>query len=110
MIRAITEYLKSHRGLRSLKLIVLLVIFFISLFVSSMMRSTFIKAYKEQAISDKRSNITRQLDVLSRHIIANNYKDVDSRSIVEDEIIELSELTLGRILVIDEAHSVIIDS
>jgi len=110
LIRAITEYLKSHRGLRSLKLIVLLVIFFISLFVSSMMRSTFIKAYKEQAISDKRSNITRQLDVLSRHIIANNYKDVDSRSIVEDEIIELSELTLGRILVIDEAHSVIIDS
>lgn len=110
MIRAITEYLKLHRGLRSLRLIVLAVIFIITLFVSSIMRSTFVKVYKEQALSGKQSDITRQLDVLSRHLISNKYRDNASQSIVEDEIIELSELTLGRILVIDATHSVVIDS
>lgn len=110
MIKAITEYLKSHRGFRSLKLIVLLVIIFITLFVSGMTKSAFVKAYKEQALSTKKSNITRQLDVLRRHLIANNYRSESSTDLVDDEILELSELTLGRILLIDTTHSVVKDS
>lgn len=110
MIKAITEYLKSNRVLHSLRFVVFFVIVVLTIIISSICKSSFIKSYKNQAISLKQSNITRQLDVLARHLIANNYRNASSSSIVEDEILELSELTLGRILVIDSTRKVIIDS
>ena len=41
---------------------------------------------------------------------SNHYKNPESKSRMEDEIQELSELTLGRILIIDDNRSIVSDS
>lgn len=110
MIKVIKEYIKNHRSLRSLKLQLFVLFLLTAIIVSIFVSNSFIKSYKEQAINDKQSAITRQLKVLARHLISNDYKSQESKSLVEDEIQELSELTLGRIIVIDVNRSVVSDS
>lgn len=110
MIKVIKEYIKNHRSLRSLKLQLFILFVLTAIIVSFSVRGSFIKSYKEQAIADKQDSVTRQLKVLARHLISNDYKNPESKSRMEDEIQELSELTLGRILIIDDNRSIVSDS
>ena len=110
MIRAIKEYIKSHRHLRSLRLLVFVIILLISIIFGGVMRRNFINTFREKSIQNETNDICEEMKVLARHMISVNYLNEDNRDVINGEMSVLADLYRGRVLVLDKDCIIINDS
>lgn len=110
MLIAIREFLKSHKELKSIRLLIFVVITLIGIVFSTVLRNSFINSYENRLIEKEEQDILEEMQVLAGHMIARNYLNTAREEVVDAELSVLADLYHGQVFVIDSDYRIIRDS
>ena len=110
MYKAIIDYLKKHRHLRSLRLLIFAVILLMGLIISGVICRVAVKEYRKSATETKAEEIESQLSTLAANMVYYGYFTSEDSSAINLEISGLTSVFDGRILVINSGYKVVKDT
>ena len=110
-IRSILKKILSYlQFAKSLRFRIIIIIVLVSYIPTMLMRYGILQNYEERAVSLRTSEIQNQSTILANHLVANNYMQDPSSETINAELLQLSNLYDGRVLVIDQNFNVIRDT
>lgn len=104
------NWLKKIKVLRSLKAFLFIIIFFMGLVPSFIMRVGILQNYEDRAVEVRISDVQTQLKIIANHLITYNYLQDPSSEVINAELEQLSNLYNGRVLIINNNLKVIKDT
>lgn len=110
-ISAFFKKILSHLTIvKSLRFRIFVIIVIVSYVPTLIMRYGILQNYEERAVSLRISEVENQAMILANHLAANNYLQDTSSETITAELVQLSNLYDGRVLVIDQNFNVIRDT
>ena len=106
----VIKKLRLWRIFKSLTIRIFAIIFFIALVSCVVIKSAIIANYEARAVDVKQNEVQTQLRILANHLITYNYLENPSSDVVNAEIVMLSNLYDGRVLIINSDLKVVADS
>ena len=106
----ISSFFHNTRFYRSLRFRIFLIVLFVGFIPALTMRFIMIRAYETRAMNQKISEVTNQSSIVAAHLARTDYFSDTSDSIINDELIQMSNLYDGRILVINDDFLIIKDT
>lgn len=94
----------------SLRFRIFAIVIIVSYVPTLIMRYGILQNYEERAVSLRISEVENQAMILANHLGANNYLQDTSSEIINAELVQLSNLYDGRVLVIDQNFNVVRDT
>ena len=94
----------------SLKAFLFIIIFFMGLIPSLIMRAGIVENYEDRAVEVRISDVQTQLRIIANHLITYNYLQKPSSEVINAELEQLANLYNGRVLVIGENLKVVKDT
>lgn len=94
----------------SLRFRIFAIVIIVSYVPTLIMRYGILQNYEERAVSLRISEVENQAMILANHLGANNYLQDTSSETINAELIQLSNLYDGRVLVIDQNFNVVRDT
>lgn len=94
----------------SLRFRIFAIIIIVSYVPTLIMRYGILQNYEERAVSLRISEVENQAMILANHLGANNYLQDTSSETINAELVQLSNLYDGRVLVIDQNFNVVRDT
>ena len=105
------ETIKSKcKSMKSLKMRIFLLLLLVALVPSCYMQYGILENYENRAISVRTSEVQTQLKIVANHLIAYNYMQDPSSSVITAELEQLSNLYGGRVLIIARNLKVVKDT
>lgn len=95
---------------KSLRFRIFVIVIIVSYVPTLIMRYGILQNYEERAVSLRISEVENQAMILANHLAANNYLQDTSSETINAELLQLSNLYDGRVLVIDQNFNVIRDT
>ena len=105
-----TRLLQNVRLYRSLRFRIFLIVLLIGIIPSFIMRILMVRGYESRVMSQKISEVTNQSAIVAAHLARTDYFSDTSDPVINDELIQMSNLYDGRILVINDAYQIIKDT
>lgn len=96
--------------IKSLRTRIFLVIFTTGILTSVIILAATLSNYEERAVDVNTQEARTQMRILANHLITNNYLQDPSSQVISGELDMLSSLYDGRVLIIDDALTVIRDT
>lgn len=110
-IRAFLKKILSRLTfVNSLRFRIFAIVIIVSYVPTLIMRYGILQNYEERAVSLRISEVENQAMILANHLGANNYLQDTSSETINAELIQLSNLYDGRVLVIDQNFNVVRDT
>ena len=110
-IRAFLKKILSRLTfVNSLRFRIFAIVIIVSYVPTLIMRYGILQNYEERAVSLRISEVENQAMILANHLGANNYLQDTSLETINAELIQLSNLYDGRVLVIDQNFNVVRDT
>lgn len=94
----------------SLRFRIFAIVIIVSYVPTLIMRYGILQNYEERAVSQRISEVENQAMILANHLGANNYLQDTSSETINAELVQLSNLYDGRVLVIDQNFNVVRDT
>lgn len=94
----------------SLRFRIFAIVIIVSYVPTLIMRYGILQNYEERAVSLRISEVENQAMILANHLGANNYLQDTSSETINAELVQLSNLYDGRVLVIDQNFNVVRDT
>ena len=95
---------------KSLRFRIFIIVILVSYVPTLIVRYGILQNYEERAVSLRISEVENQAMILANHLAANNYLQDTSSETINAELLQLSNLYDGRVLVIDQNFNVIRDT
>lgn len=95
---------------KSLRFRIFVIVIIVSYVPTLIMRYGILQNYEERAVSLRISEVENQAMILANHLAANNYLQDTSLETINAELLQLSNLYDGRVLVIDQNFNVVRDT
>ena len=96
--------------LRSLKTRIFLILLIVGLIPCVSMRYAILQNYEQRAVNVRTSDITTQLRILANHLITYHYLQDTSSEVINAELVQLSNLYDGRVIIINNDLRVVKDT
>lgn len=110
-IRSILNKILSYlQFAKSMRFRIIIIIVLVSYIPTMLMRYGILQNYEERAVSLRTGEIQNQSIILANHLAANNYMQDTSSEAINAELLQLSNLYDGRVLVIDQNFNAIKDT
>lgn len=110
-IRAFLKKILSRLTfVNSLRFRIFAIVIIVSYVPTLIMRYGILQNYEERAVSLRISEVENQAMILANHLGANNYLQDTSSETINAELVQLSNLYDGRVLVIDQNFNVVRDT
>ncbi len=106
----ITSFFQNVRLYRSLKCRIFLIVLIIGIIPVVIMRFMMVRGYENRAINQKISEVTNQSAIVAAHLARTDYFSDTGDLVINDELIQMSNLYDGRILVINKDYLIIKDT
>lgn len=103
-------FIKKHKFIRSFRLRIFLIIVVLGFLICSVLRISFLNNYLEHELNGMTEEITEQMEIVAKHLVTAGYLQDSSNEVVNAELIQLSTLYDGRVLVIDSNFKIIHDT
>ena len=101
---------KKFRVWRSLKLLLFVIIFLMGLIPSIIMYAGILESYEDRAVDMRILDVQTQLNIIANHLITYNYLQDSSSEVINAELIQLSNLYNGRVLIINGNLKIVKDT
>jgi len=98
------------RFVKSLRFRIFVILVIVSYVPTLLMRYGILQNYEERAVSLRIQEVENQTMILANHLATNNYLQDTSSETINAELLQLSNLYDGRVLVIDQNFNVIKDT
>ena len=96
--------------IKSLRFRIFLIVVIVSYVPTMLMRYGILQNYEERAVSLRINEVETQNMILANHLANNNYLQDTSSEAINAELLQLSNLYDGRVLVIDQNFNVVKDT
>lgn len=106
----IASFFQNTRFYRSLKFRIFLIVLLTGIIPVIVMRFIMVKGYENRAMNQKTSEVTNQSAIVAAHLARTEYFSDTSDIVINDELIQMSNLYDGRILVINDDYLIIKDT
>ena len=106
----IKKILSRLTFVKSLRFRIFVIVIIVSYVPTFIMRYGILQNYEERAVSLRISEVENQAMILANHLAANNYLQDTSSETINAELLQLSNLYDGRVLVIDQNFNVVRDT
>lgn len=106
----ITSLFQNNRLYRSLRFRIFLIMLVIGIVPAFIMRLLVVRGYESRAMNQKISEVTNQSAIVAAHLARTGYFSDTSDPVINDELLQMSNLYDGRILVIDDGFRIIKDT
>ena len=110
MADKIIKFLKNLRIGRSLKVRLFIIISFMGIIPSIIIRAGILENYEDRAVEVRTSDVQTQLKIIANHLITYNYLQDNSSEVIGAELEQLSNLYNGRMLIINSNLRVVKDT
>lgn len=107
MIHELVSKLKSKRSFR---LILFIVICLAGIVPEVILTLVFIKSYESQAVSARTKMVQNQCLIQANHLYSSGYMDNMNNETVDSELVQLSNLYDGRVMIINNEYRIIKDT
>lgn len=104
------KMMSRMRFVKSLRFQIFVIIVIVSYVPTLLMRYGILENYEERAVSLRIKEVENQTMILSNHLASNHYMQDTSSETINAELLQLSNLYDGRVLVIDQNFNVIKDT
>ena len=104
------NWLKKIKIWHSLKVFLFIIIFFMGLIPSLIIRAGILENYEDRAIEVRISDVQTQLKIIANHLLTYNYLQDPSSEVINAELEQLSNLYNGRVLIINSNLRVVKDT
>lgn len=101
---------KKLKILRSLKARIFIIVFLIGIIPSSLMKAGILENYEDRAVSLRSSDVSNQLNIIANHLITYNYLQDSASEVIGAELVQLSNLYSGRVLIINSNLKIVKDT
>lgn len=106
----INRILSRMKFVKSLRFRIFLIVVIVSYVPTLLMRYGILQNYEERAVSLRINEVETQTMILANHLANNNYLQDTSSEAINAELLQLSNLYDGRVLVIDQNFNVVKDT
>lgn len=106
-LKKIISYLSFAKSLRFRIFVIVIVVSYVPTLI---MRYGILQNYEERAVSLRISEVENQAMILANHLGVNNYLQDTSSETINAELLQLSNLYDGRVLVIDQNFNIVKDT
>lgn len=96
--------------LRSLKVRLFVILFIVGMIPCIFMRYAILENYEHRAVNVRTTDVQAQLRILANHLIAYRYMQDTSSEVINAELIQLSNLYDGRVLIVNQNLKVVKDT
>ncbi|MDO4473122.1 MAG: HAMP domain-containing sensor histidine kinase [Eubacteriales bacterium] len=109
IILGVKQYLKL-KFFKSLRFYLILLLMIVGIIPSVIMKAMVLENYEKRAVDVRTAEIQNQCTVLCEQLINSHYQEQGISEIIRKELIQLSDIYNGRIMVIDDEMRVIFDT
>ncbi len=102
--------LKKFPMLRSLKTYIFIIMLFIGIVPSMILRVGIMETYEDRAVAVRKSDVQTQFRIIANHLLLYNYLQDPSSEIINAELEQMSNLYDGRVLVINGNFRIVKDT
>lgn len=106
----LNKILFRMKFVKSLRFRIFLIVVIVSYVPTMLMRYGILQNYEERAVSLRINEVETQNMILANHLANNNYLQDTSSEAINAELLQLSNLYDGRVLVIDQNFNVVKDT
>lgn len=101
---------KKIKSIRSLRMGIFLLLVVVGTVPSVILKYSILESYETRAVNVRISEVQTQMKIIANHLIAYNYLQDTSDSVVNAELDELSNLYDGRVLIINDHLKIVKDT
>lgn len=98
------------RFVKSLQFRIFLIIIFVGFIPTLIMRYGILQTYEDRAVSIRTSELENQAMILANHLAVNNYLQNPTSDTINAELVQLSSLYDGRVIIVNQDFIVIKDT
>lgn len=106
----LNKILSRMKFIKGLRFRIFLIVVIVSYVPTMLMRYGILQNYEERAVSLRINEVETQNMILANHLANNNYLQDTSSEAINAELLQLSNLYDGRVLVIDQNFNVVKDT
>lgn len=106
----LNKILSRMKFVKSLRFRIFLIVVVVGYVPTMLMRYGILQNYEERAVSLRINEVETQTMILANHLANNNYLQDTSSETINAELLQLSNLYDGRVLVIDQNFNVVKDT
>lgn len=106
----LNKILSRMKFMKSLRFRLFMILVIVSYVPTLLMRYGILQNYEERAVSLRIQEVENQTMILANHLASNNYLQDTSSETINAELLQLSNLYDGRVLVIDQNFNVVKDT
>lgn len=106
----LNKILSRMKFIKSLRFRIFLIVVVVGYVPTMLMRYGILQNYEERAVSLRINEVETQTMILANHLANNNYLQDTSSEAINAELLQLSNLYVGRVLVIDQNFNVVKDT
>lgn len=103
-------YIKKHKFIRSFRLRIFLIIVVLGFLICTVLRVSFLNNYFDHELNEMTTEATEQMEIVAKHLGTAGYLQDGLDEIVNAELVQLSTVYDGRVLVIDSNFNIIHDT
>ena len=106
----LNKVLSRMKFVKSLRFRIFVIVVVVGYVPTMLMRYGILQNYEERAVSLRINEVETQTMILANHLASNNYLQDTSSEAINAELLQLSNLYDGRVLVIDQNFNVVKDT
>ena len=99
-ISGVKKYFKNNI-FKSMRFQIVLLVFFAGFIPVIIMRAVFLSSYEKRAVEVRTADIQNQCTILSNQLSSSRYLTGDTSEVIRTELVQLSNIYSGRVMVID---------
>ena len=99
-ISGVKKYFKNNI-FKSMRFQIVLLVFFAGFIPVIIMRAVFLSSYEKRAVEVRTADIQNQCTILSNQLSSSGYLTGDTSEVIRTELVQLSNIYSGRVMVID---------
>ena len=108
-ISGVKKYFKNNI-FKSMRFQIVLLVFFAGFIPVIIMRAVFLSSYEKRAVEVRTADIQNQCTILSNQLSSSGYLTGDTSEVIRTELVQLSNIYSGRVMVIDSNFRIQEDS
>ena len=106
----IAQRLSRLHILRSLRMRIFIIILLVGIIPTALLRVTILRSYTVRSVNARINDIQSQCKIVANHLINYNYLTDNSSEIINAELVMLSDIYDGRVIIIDQSCNIIKDT
>ena len=106
IISKVSKYIRTNM-LRSLRFRIIVIIIIAGIIPGLIMKAVILNSYEKRAVEVRTAEIQNQCTILCNQLSASDYSKGVTSEVIRTELVQLSNIYNGRVMVIDNGYRII---